>query len=161
MIILQIGFLALALIGLAIILTTKNLLHAAYALALVLVSIAGIYVLLNAELLAIVQLLLYAVGVIILLVFGVMITSRAKGGKLVSESRKSVLAGILSLATFLGLIYLFSQLSISRAPILGDQVKAIGQSFLTEHLVAFELVAFVLLVALVGASYLAKMSSND
>ncbi len=159
----QFFFFLLTLIGVGVIVSTKNVVHAAYALALVLVSLAGIYVLLNAELLAIVQILLYAGGVVILLVFGVMMTRRGSEDVLVSESKNSILALALSLAIFSLLVYVFSEATFEsfESTITSDQVREIGVSFLTNHIVAFELIAFVLLVALVGASYLAKMSSND
>lgn len=153
----------LMLLGVGIIVLTKNVIHAAYALALVLIAIAGIYVLLNAELLAVVQILLYAGGVVILLVFGVMMTSRLRGEKLLSESKNVLLGAIISLLFFGGLSYLIANHSFTGSVASGskDQVKQIGVSFLTEHIVAFELIAFVLLVALVGAAYLAKMSRDE
>lgn len=161
--IIQIGLFLLVLVGVALVVTTKNVIHAAYALALVLIGIAGVYVLLNAELLAVVQILLYAGGVVILLVFGVMMTSRLRGEKLLSESRNVVLGAIISLLIFSGLVWVISNHSftISDATNQKDQVKEIGVSFLTNHIVAFELIAFVLLVALVGAAYLAKMSRDE
>ncbi len=145
------------------IVSTKNVIHAAYALALVLIGIAGIYVLLNAELLAVVQILLYAGGVVILLVFGVMMTSRLRGERLLSESKNVVLGAALTILIFAGLSYLIANHSFSAVlpSQKQDQVKQIGISFLTQHIVAFELIAFVLLVALVGAAYLAKVSRNE
>lgn len=153
----------MALLGVGVIVVSKNVVHAAYALALVLVSMAGIYVLLNAELLAVVQILLYAGGVVILLVFGVMMTNRLKSGKLLTESKNSILAAILGLSVFSAMIYLLSNIPIENDAIemSVNQIEKIGMFFLTQHIVAFELIAFVLLVALVGASYLAKMSSDD
>ncbi|MEP5612550.1 MAG: NADH-quinone oxidoreductase subunit J [Cyclobacteriaceae bacterium] len=161
--VIQFFFLILALIGIAMIVKTSNVVHAAYSLALVLVSLAGIYVLLNAELLAIVQILLYAGGVVILLMFGVMMTNKGKTTKLISRSKNSFLALILSSTIFAGLVYLFTDISEVASDLdpSKSQIQEIGISFLTEHIVAFELIAFVLLVALVGASYLAKMSSNE
>lgn len=153
----------LILLGVGIIISTKNVIHAAYALALVLIGIAGIYVLLNAELLAVVQILLYAGGVVILLVFGVMMTSSLRGERLLSESKNVFLGAVLSILIFVGISYLIANHSFSNAlPTLEqDQVKQIGVSFLTQHIVAFELIAFVLLVALIGAAYLAKVSRNE
>ena len=159
---LQIFILSITLFGVIIIISTKNLVHAAYALALTLIGIAGIYVLLGSELLAVVQILLYAGGVVILLSFGVMMTNRLKGEKVLSESKNRMIAGIVSFAVFGMLSYLFSGLNLyGNAPSQGDQVRTVGISFLTEHIVAFELIAFILLVVLVGASLLAKMSSDD
>lgn len=160
--IVQVVFFGLVLIGIGVIVRTKNVIHAAYSLALVLVGLAGIYVLLNTELLAVVQLLLYAGGVAVLLVFGVMMTNRDHG-ELITKSRNSVLAAILALAIFSGLTYLITDSRIDEKPNVGsgNQVEQIGISFLTEHIVAFELIAFILLVALAGASYLAKMSADE
>ena len=153
----------IALLGVGIILFTRNIIHAAYALALALVGIAGLYVFIGAELLAVVQILIYAGGVVILLAFGVMLTNRLRGEKLLSESRNKMIGGLISVSLFAILVSLISNVSFDRAPVKTEenQVEQIGVSFLTEHLVAFELIAFVLLVALVGASYLAKMSSNE
>lgn len=162
-IVIQIGLIVLALFGVGVIVLTKNVIHAAYALALTLISIAGIYVLLNAELLAVVQILLYAGGVVVLLVFGVMITNRRKGSVLISESKNVFVGAVLSLGVFALLCYLLA--AIPKTDISAgtekNQIESIGILFLTEHIVAFELIAFVLLVALVGASYLAKMSTDE
>ena len=137
--------------------------HAAYALGLALLGIAGVYVLLNAELLAVVQILLYAGGVVILLVFGVMMTNRLRGEKVLSGTRNHFLNGLIAISLFGFLVYLIAQYDFSTIPAseVGNQVESIGISFLTEHIVAFELIAFILLVALVGASYFAKMSSDE
>ncbi len=149
--------------GVVIITFTKNVVHAAYALALVLIGIAGVYVVLNAELLAVVQILLYAGGVVILLVFGIMMTSRLRGEKLLSESKNVFTGLVISILFFVGFCYLIGNhpFEITKSLSGEDQVKQIGVSFLTDHIVAFELIAFVLLVALVGAAYLAKMSRDE
>ncbi|GAB4246625.1 MAG: NADH-quinone oxidoreductase subunit J [Ekhidna sp.] len=161
--IIQIGIGLMTLAGVLIILFTRNVVHAAYALALALLGMAGVYVFLDAELLAVVQILLYAGGVVILLIFGVMMTNRVQGGALMSEGKNRVLSGFIAVGLFTILCFYISSHSFDKRKrsINSDQVEQIGISFLTEHIVAFELVAFILLVALVGAAYLAKMSSDD
>ncbi len=151
------------LFGVTVIIISRNIIHAAYALSLSLLGIAGVYVLLGAELLAVVQVLLYAGGVVILLVFGVMMTSRLRGEKVLSESKYQLLAAITSILLFLLLIMGISSADLSKSQyaVVENQIESIGIDFLTDHLVAFELIAFILLVVLVGASYLAKMSSNE
>ncbi|NQZ77467.1 MAG: NADH-quinone oxidoreductase subunit J [Ekhidna sp.] len=150
-------------LGVMIIVFTKNIVHAAYALALALIGVAGLYVLLSAEFLAVVQIMLYAGGVVILLVFGVMMTNRLRGEKVISESRNQLLGTLISLVVFAGLLFLFSQFdgTLKVHGNQGDQVRQVGIAFLTEHIVAFELIAFILLVALVGATYLAKMAADE
>lgn len=158
----HIGIVLLVVLGVAILITTKNVVHAAYALALVLIGLAGVYVGMDAEFLAVVQILLYAGGVVILLSFGVMMTTRAEDGKVTSKTGGYFFGGIISLSLFVLLVYLISSYNWAEEPIeRGYQMEDIGVSLLTDHLVAFELVAFILLVVLVAASYLAKMSSNE
>lgn len=159
----QIFVVLLVLSGVGIILFTKNIVHAAYALCLTLVGVAGIYVLLASELLAVVQIMLYAGGVVILLAFGVMMTNRLRGEKVLSGSNNKFLGGLISLSVFAGLCYVISSTSFTKSEVAidSDQIAQIGVSFLTDHLVAFELIAFVLLVALVGAAYLAKMAADE
>ncbi|MEQ8628150.1 NADH-quinone oxidoreductase subunit J [Ekhidna sp.] len=154
------GLLVLA--GVLIILFTRNIVHAAYALCLALIGIAGVYVVLMAELLAVVQIMLYAGGVVILLAFGVMMTNRLRGEKVLSGSNNQFIGGILSVGLFAGLSYLISTASFGTKPVKDqDQIESIGVSFLTDHIIAFELIAFILLVALVGAAYLAKNAANE
>ncbi len=161
-VIIQVFIVAITLFGVAIIVSTKNIVHAAYALALVLVGIAGIYIFLESELLAVVQILLYAGGVVILLVFGLMMTNRLRGERVLSESRNRGVSGFISVSVFVILVCLFSDQNLyDDAGIGNDQVKQIGLSFLTEHIVAFELIAFILLLTLVGVVLLARMSSDD
>lgn len=158
----QISLIVLSLFGVGIILFTKNIIHAAYALCLTLVGLAGIYVILMSELLAVVQIMLYAGGVVILLVFGVMMTNRLKGEKVVSGNRNQLVGGFIAIALFAALTKLISNASFeTNATEQVDQIKRIGVSFLTDHIVAFELIAFILLVALVGAAYLAKMAADE
>lgn len=149
--------------GVAIVIYTKNLVHAAYALALALVGLAGIYVLLSSELLAIVQVLLYAGGVIILIIFGIMMTNRARGTKVISASKNIVLGAVISSLIFIGFCTVISQNSFSheQVSVPVNQMKKMGISFLSEHLLAFELIGFILLLVLVGASYYAKMATDE
>ena len=151
------------LIGVGIIVITKNIVHAAYALALALLGVAGVYVLLGAELLAVVQIMLYAGGVVILLSFGVMMTSRLRGERVLSESKNQFLAASTSVLLLVLLVIGISSADFApkESAVVDNQIEAIGISFLTDHIVAFELIAFILLVALVGAAYLAKMAANE
>lgn len=142
---------------------TKNIIRAIFSVALTFLGIAALYVLLNAEYLAVVQILIYAGGMIVLLIFGVMLSKRV-GDQGIFTGHRGVFAGALVFIFFLTLLFKLiytSQNNWSREPAgLPDQVKQIGVLFLTDHLIAFELVAFILLVALVGAAFLAKKSGD-
>lgn len=147
--------------GVILVIWTKNVIHAAYGLGMVLLLLAASFVLLQAELLAVTQILLYAGGVVIILVFGVMMTTRNRKGQPLTENKNVVVASVVSLAVLVGWLWLFSSIDYKKTSIeTHNQIKKMGVSFFTDHLVAFELIAFILLVVLVGAAYLAKMSSD-
>lgn len=142
---------------------TRNIIRAAFAAACSLLGIAALYVLLSAEFIAVVQILIYVGGITVLLIFGIMLTKRIDSGG-VFTAHRGVFVGI---AAFLGFLLVLSKLIFTSGMELspdnaetGDQVRQIGVLYLTDHLLAFELVAFVLLVALVGAAFLAKKSNN-
>jgi NADH:ubiquinone oxidoreductase subunit 6 (subunit J) len=151
------------LLALGYMIYTRNVIHGAYGLATVLLSLAGLFILLNAEYLAVVQLFMYAGGVVVLLVFGIMITNRDKKGAPMTSHRgfwaSLLIAGLL--LSLLIIMTLNEGFKWEGQYLAQDQTKAIGKLFLTDHLVAFELVAVLLLSVLVGAAFLAKKSSSN
>ncbi len=155
------GFWALAVVlvgsALAVVLT-KNLFHSVLWLALALTGTAGIFLMLDAEFLAGVQILLYAGGVVTVVVFAIVVTERLVGTKLSHTSRRPWLGGVVA-AMFLAVM--LSQLarvplSPLKVPMQSDPTSLIGFAVLTRFLLPFELVAVVLLVSLLAASYLAR-----
>ena len=141
---------------------TKNLIYAAFLLALCLLGIAGFYVIYNASFLAVIQILIYAGGILILIAFGIMLTNRSPEGKVI-VGHHLLFFGALVASGMALLIYAL----MDRPTILTQefdqttgQVKEIGIRFLTQYILAFELIAFLLLVVLVGASYLGKKSQH-
>ena len=83
--------------GLAVVLS-KNLFHSVLWLALALVATAGVFLTLDAEFLAAVQVLLYAGGVVTVVVFAIVVTERLVGAKLSHTSRRVVTSGVVSAA---------------------------------------------------------------
>ncbi|MEQ9232343.1 MAG: NADH-quinone oxidoreductase subunit J [Cyclobacteriaceae bacterium] len=153
----------LAVLATIFMMVTKNVIHGAYGLAVVLLSIAALFVLLNAEFLAVVQIFMYAGGVVVLLVFGIMLTNRSRKGAPVTEHRQ-VFFGVLCSAILLAIITALTwdaALIWEPQELAGNQTKKIGRLFLTDHIIAFELIAILLLAVLVGAAYLAKESSKN
>ncbi len=152
-----------ALVGSLLILITRNVVHAAMLLVTVLLSLAAIFVLFSADFLAVVQLLVYAGGIVVLLVFGVMLTKRKADGKLLSSTQfifPGVLLGgliLMLLVRTVGGVESFYSGSEATKP---NQVETTGIAFMTEHLLAFELIAFILLVVLVGAAFIAKKQTQ-
>lgn len=144
------------------ILFTSDIIRAAFAFVFVVLGLAGLYVLLQAELVAVVQILIYAGGIIVLLIFGVMLTKEISDQG-VRTSHHQVLPAILIGLTGLSACVFFIYNSALKWEFVEVNygVRTIGVKFLTEHLLAFELIAFVLLVVLIGAAYLAKKSKHS
>jgi NADH:ubiquinone oxidoreductase subunit 6 (subunit J) len=151
--------LALLLIGSALsVVLTKNLFHSVLYLALSLIATAGVFLALDAEFLAAVQLLLYAGGVITIVVFAIVVTERLVGDRITQTSRHIVTGLVLAGALLLGVLRFLrgADLPVERPVIAVDVTRAIGQVLLTEFVLPFELLAVLLLVGLLGALYFAR-----
>ena len=151
--------LAVLLIGSALaVVLTKNLFHSVLYLALSLVATAGVFLALDAEFLAAVQLLLYAGGVITIVVFAIVVTERLVGDRITQTSRHIVTGVVLAGALLLGVLRFLrgADLPVERPVIAVDVTRAIGQVLLTEFVLPFELLAVLLLVGLLGALYFAR-----
>ena len=151
--------LAAILVGsaLAVVLST-NLFHAVLWLALALTGTAGIFILLDVEFLAAVQLLLYAGGVITIVVFAIVVTERLVGERLTQTNRR-ITGGALVAAGVLALIVsaiVQRPLAVSRAPVTDDLTRTIGETVLTRFVLPFELLALLMVAALLGAIYFAR-----
>jgi len=143
--------------ALAVVLS-KNLFHSVLWLALALTSTAGIFLGLEAEFLAAVQLLLYAGGIVTIVVFAIVVTERLVGERLSHVSRH-LAGGGLAAAAFVALVasaITTASLPQTRPAMIGDLTRAIGESVLTVHVLSFELLAMLMLAALLGALYFAR-----
>jgi NADH-quinone oxidoreductase subunit J len=157
----QLGFWVLAIVlagsALAVVLT-KNLFHAVLWLALALTGTAGIFLLLEAEFLAAVQLLLYAGGVITIVVFAIVVTERLVGERITQTSRRLAGGAVVSLALLGLIVNVISSrpLAVTRPPMTGDLTETVGEAVLTRFVLPFELLAVLLLAAMLGAIYFAR-----
>jgi len=151
--------LAILLIGSALsVVLTKNLFHSVLYLALSLVATAGVFLALDAEFLAAVQLLLYAGGVITIVVFAIVVTERLVGDRITQTSRQIVNGLIISSGVLIGVLTFLARapLPAARPPLPGDVTRAIGQALLSRFVLPFELLAVLFLAALLGATYFAR-----
>jgi len=143
------------------VLFTKNVVHAVFLLTMIFLGVAGIYFVSNAEFVAVTQILVYIGGILILFMFGLMLTRRIDSGKLVTENTRIYPAVILGMALFASILYpllegfpIFSKPALMVEPQYST-TEQIGIKFLTDHLIGLELAAVLLLVALVGAAFVA------
>lgn len=142
------------------ILFTKNIVHAVFMLVVVFLGVAGVFLISNAEFVGITQLMIYVGGVLILMMFGIMLTNRIDGEKLVSDHRKLwpiLMLGVGLLAIiFKPLVNGFPQFQFEKAASTFSVTEQIGINFMTSELIALELTGVLLLMALIGAAYLAS-----
>jgi NADH-quinone oxidoreductase subunit J len=156
-----VGFWCLSalLIGSALsVVLTKNLFHAVLWLALALTGTAGIFLLLDAEFLAAVQLLLYAGGIVTVMVFAIVVTEKLIGERLSQTSRRIAGGAIASglLAWLIVSAVMERPLATTRMPMAGDLTKEIGETVLTRFVLPFELLAVLMLAGLMSAIYFAR-----
>jgi NADH-quinone oxidoreductase subunit J len=150
---------SIVLVGSALaVVLSKNLFHSVLWLALALAGTAGIFLLLEAEFLAAVQILLYAGGVVTVVVFAIVVTERLVGTKLSHTSRGVVRAAIAAAALLALLVswIMRTPLPGGRVDVVSDATREIGRSVLTQFVLPFELLAVLLLAAMIGASYFAR-----
>ncbi len=138
--------------------TTGNVVHAALYLVMVLAGVAAIYVLLAAEFVAIVQVLIYIGAIVVLFLFGIMLT-RAPIGKSLRITHDhwylGAFVGVL-LAAVLGYVLLDAFGDDKVEPATVGTTAAVSDTIFTSYLVPFEVVSVLLLAALVGAIVLAR-----
>jgi NADH:ubiquinone oxidoreductase subunit 6 (subunit J) len=141
-------------------LVTKNVLYAAFGLLLTLLSLAAIFVLLFADFLAISQIMIYVGGVLVLILFGVMLSNRVQDRALQAETMNRYSGSLVAALLFGGLAYLVLTneyvLPAATAEALPakSSITAIGIRLITNFALPFEVTSFILLIALIGAAYI-------
>lgn len=151
------GFLAaLVLLSAVWVVTLRNLFRAALSLGVVLVGVAGLFLLLEAEFLAFVHILVYVGAILTLIIFAIMLTAKLQTETLQSASRQRVPAAIAALGLLTLLIIATQSLAWPKAP-WADPVSlaTLGQQLVTTLILPFEVVSLVFVAAMVGAIALA------
>ncbi|MFO1444313.1 NADH-quinone oxidoreductase subunit J [Bacillus sp. Bva_UNVM-123] len=155
------AFLSLAVVAImggVLLLNLSNVVHMVVAMVFTFISIAGIYVLLSAEFIAVAQILLYSGAITIIMLFGIMLTrhndrSEAKAGKV---RKLLVFLGVLGFA-FAFYIGIYN-LDLGQLPstLHEKNTEQIGVALYSKYIIPFELTSVLLLAALFGAIILSK-----
>ncbi|HUI30389.1 MAG TPA: NADH-quinone oxidoreductase subunit J [Candidatus Acidoferrales bacterium] len=137
---------------------SRNIVYAAFALLFAFFGVAGIYVLLAADFIAVTQILLYVGGILVLIVFGVMLTSKAydvevKRGVLQVVPAVVIVGAIAG--TLIG-VFMTTPWPISNFAPYEETARPIGALLMTQFVLPFELASVLLLVALIGAVIIAR-----
>ncbi len=143
---------------------SRNIVRTAVCLLFTLVGVAGLYFLLSAEFLAAVQLVVYAGGTLILIVFGVMLTSKSPFSRFEPKLVEIIIASTIGVVLLAALVMAITSVPLQTAATdtaaeTGHErypVAQLGQALLGDYLLPFEIVSVLLLVVMIGAAYLAK-----
>lgn len=145
-----------------LVVTSKNIVHAAFYLLFTFFGVAGIYVLLGADFLAIVQLMVYVGGILILLLFGVMLTNRITDVK-IRTGTVHIIPAVVGTGLFMGVIVsmmLRTNWKSEPAELPITTMYGLGRILLVDYVLVFELLAILLLVALIGAASIARRDTE-
>ncbi|MEY2833304.1 MAG: dehydrogenase subunit [Cyanobacteriota bacterium] len=159
--IVSLGILGLMMIGTALgVVLLPKIVHSAFLLAGVFISIAGLYILLNADFVAAAQILVYVGAVNVLILFAIMLVNKEEdyvelpGRTLRRAATAAVCFGLFAL---LGTMVLATPWSLDTTSTpVENTVVALGEHFFSDYLLPFELASVLLLMAMVGAIILAR-----
>tara|TARA_B100000519_G_C14114444_1_gene377413 strand:- start:141 stop:635 length:495 start_codon:yes stop_codon:yes gene_type:complete len=144
----------------SIVVLSNNLIYSAVSLLFTLLGIAGLYVFLWADFIAITQILIYVGGILVLIIFGIMLTHRITDVTLSQSSNQQILGGGIVLVIFLGLSYMILNTPWLENSAVEPQetIKQIGNLLMIDYLLPFEVASILLLAALIGAALLSRSS---
>ena len=153
---------AVTILSAAIVAFSSKIIYSAFALLLTLLGFAGLYVYLSADFLAVVQIMIYVGGILILILFGVLMTQRIYDPTALTTHNTlwtSLAGGIAAGGVMALLIFKGSWASLVEKP-FQTTTDAIGIAILGDYLLPFEIASLLLLGALIGAVYIAR-SGDD
>ena len=142
---------------------SKNLIHAAVSLLVTLFGIAGLYIFLYADFIAATQIMVYVGGILVLIIFGVMLTNKIDDATIKSPTHNRI-PGIISC---LVVLYIQFMVILNTDWYRGEEIvrestiKDIGNLLLTKYLLPFEVVSILLLAALIGAAMLSRKKVEE
>lgn len=141
-----------------VVVTSKNIIYSAFSLLVTLFGVAGLYVLLGSDFIAIVQLMVYVGGILILLIFGVMLTHKITNVEIKTGTVHIIpaIVGVTFLAVAFLVVLFNTDWHIQPGSIPQTTTKDLGKLLVTDYVLIFELLGILLLIALVGAASIAR-----
>jgi NADH-quinone oxidoreductase subunit J len=138
--------------------TARNVVHAALYLVVALLSVGATFLLLGAEFAGWVQILIYVGAIVILFLFGLMLTKAPIGRDTLDNTRRW-LGVLVALGVFAGLVFLIQDafpLDEQHFRVFTASTGSVGESMFRDFVLPFEAISFLLLAALIGAIVLAR-----
>jgi NADH-quinone oxidoreductase subunit J len=144
--------------------TARNVVHAALYLVVALLSVGATFLLLGAEFAGWVQILIYVGAIVILFLFGLMLTKAPIGRDTLDNTRRwlGVLVGV---GVFAGLVFLIQDAfplgETEPFEVFRSTTASVGESMFRDYVLPFEAISFLLLAALIGAIVLARKDEGN
>tara|TARA_Y100001970_G_scaffold42776_1_gene53292 strand:- start:75979 stop:76491 length:513 start_codon:yes stop_codon:yes gene_type:complete len=138
--------------------TSPNLVHSAVSLLFTLFGVAAVYVFLYADFIAATQVVVYVGGILVLIIFGVMLTNKIENATIDSKTHNRIPGLVFSLALLIIQFYIIFNTNWHVNDNLPKEstIKDIGYMLLNKYLLPFEVVSILLLAALIGAAMLSR-----
>ncbi|HSR18678.1 MAG TPA: NADH-quinone oxidoreductase subunit J [Ignavibacteriaceae bacterium] len=151
-------FAAIIILSAYFVVTVRNIVRSAFFLLFTFFGVTGLYVLLGADFVAIVQLIVYIGGILILLLFGVMLTNKITTVQIKTGTWQVVPAaiGVGLFAGILAFTLFHTNWKTGSSQIADSTLKGLGTLLMQEYIIVFELLGMLLLIALIGAATLAR-----
>ena len=149
---------AVTVLSAGVVVLSNQLIYSAVALLFTLFGVAGIYVFLWADFMAGVQLLVYVGGILVLIIFGIMLTNRITSVRLSQTNVQQGVGGVVVIWLFLLISFVVLKtpwFQIDTVEPIGT-VDGIGTLLMTKYLLPFEAISLLLLGALIGAALLSR-----
>lgn len=159
------GVVAVSIIASLLVITRKNPIHSALFLVLTFLCMAVLYLLLQSQFIAIIQVIVYAGAIVMLIVFVLMLLDleeELRSGLKLLYSK--VIGSILAVLFLLGILYavvatpLTGKTGAGAPASLNANVRAVGERLFTQYLFPFEIASILLAAAVVGAVVMSKKS---
>lgn len=152
----------LAIGGAIFMISFSRVVHMVAALALTFISLAGLYVILEAEFVAFVQILIYAGAISILMIFGIMMTKHKEEESEPKRPVHNVLLALGAIVLFGVIFYAIqqSEFTSGQLQVQGDNTMEIGKLLFNQYAIPFELMSVLLTVAFIGAIIVAKREED-
>lgn len=155
-------FAAIVIISAMGVVFSRKLMYSAFSLLFTFFGVAGLYAVLNADFLAVVQIMIYVGGILVLIIFGVMLTSKLTGVDIISggTGKKVYIAStILSAGMLSILVFMFKTVNWHYPAVSAysnSSLDLIGSVLLTKYVLTFLVAAILLLIAFIGAALIAR-----
>jgi NADH-quinone oxidoreductase subunit J len=153
---------AIAVISAVLVVSLRSLIHCVVSLALLLLTIAGLFITLFAEFIALVQVLIYVGAVIVLFLFLIMLTYRITDKTITQTNEQKGISFIISGLLLFLLITVLNRTAwnTSQEIVAENTTSKIGNLLLTTYVLPFELISIVLLACLIGAIVIARKDKD-